>query len=66
MSADSTGRYRENLAEDLKSRVLKEITWCVRFAMQLGKSTDASNVFFLMEFATWNTEWVFLNTKECT
>lgn len=49
MSADSAKRYRENLAEDLKSQVLKEITWCVRFAIQLGKTTDASNIFSL-----WN------------
>lgn len=57
MSADSARGYRENLAEDLKSQVLKEISWYVRFAIKLGKRTDASNIFFLMKFATRNTEW---------
>lgn len=42
----------KNLAEDLMSQVLKEIIWCVRFAIQLGASTDVSNISFLMVFVT--------------
>lgn len=30
MSADCVGKCGENLAKDLKSQVLTEITWCVR------------------------------------
>ncbi|CAM5136722.1 unnamed protein product [Natator depressus] len=48
LSANTVGRCIENIAEDLKKQVLEQIMQHGRFAIQLDKNTDVSNMSQLM------------------
>lgn len=50
LSANTIGRRIEIIADNLKKQLLKQITQCGKFAIQLDESTDVANLSQLMVF----------------